>query len=116
MYGMGWDVMRCCYRIGGDIKETSPAAAAIDIIEAEKMLLSMTSNLSWIPSLDKIARNSSPISFSHFLQSKKESPVLLLCPWHSCFTIHTITKNTPNNPFLFTQTNKTAEILINLRI
>lgn len=40
------------YRIGGYVEEAGSTATAIEVGTAEKVLLSMASNLSWCPCLD----------------------------------------------------------------
>jgi len=71
------------YRIRGDIEEAGSTAATIEVASAQEVFLRVASNLSWGSSLNKIPRDSSPVSFPHFLQSLQEKFVLFLRPRYS---------------------------------
>ena len=69
------------YRFGGDVEEARSAASSIEIVSAEKVLLSMTCDLCWSSSFHEIPGDSSPVSFSNFLQSNQEKLVFFFGPW-----------------------------------
>ena len=56
-------------------------------IIAEKVLLSMTCDLCWSSSFHEIPGDSSPVSFSNFLQSNQEKLVFFFCPWDTSLAL-----------------------------
>lgn len=57
------------HSFGGEIKETGSTTSPVSVTSSEKVLLSMTCNLSRRTSLHKVSRYTSPVSFTYLLQT-----------------------------------------------
>lgn len=71
-----------CY----DIKKARTSFPPRNIGLPDEILLSMASYLSWSPWYNIIAWDSTPITFTKLLQTKKEHPMLLFRPRDTCKT------------------------------
>lgn len=72
------------YRFGHDVEQARASLSLVHVALTNEVLLRMAGHLRWRPCLDKVARDTSPVTLSQFLQSKQKEPMLILRPWYTC--------------------------------